>query len=50
MKENLFNKPYMSIFQKDKVLKKNRLENICLISRYSCCPELANVFIASRFD
>ena len=39
MKQNLINKPYISIFHKYKVLKKNRSENICLNSRYSYCPE-----------
>ena len=34
MKQILFNKPYMPSIQKDKFLKKNHLENICLISRY----------------
>ena len=39
MKQNLLNKLYMSSFKKDKVLKKNCSENICLNSRYSYCLE-----------
>ena len=40
----------MSSFEKDNVLKKNSSESICLILRYSCCPELSSVLNASRID